>query len=152
MIREAHGNLLAADADALVNTVNTAGIMGKGIALQFKQAYPANFRAYEAACRRGEVTSGRMFTWETGQMGSPRFIVNFPTKRHWRDGSRIGDIRDGLHDLAGFIGERGVTSVAIPPLGCGLGGLRWEDVRPLIVAALGDLDADVVLYPPVPGN
>ena len=146
VIREAHGNLLASGADALVNTVNTAGVMGKGIALQFKQAYPGNFRAYAAACRRGDIVPGRMFVWETGQMGSPRFIVNFPTKRHWRDGSRIGDIRDGLLDLAKVIGEYGVTSIAIPPLGCGLGGLRWEDVQPLIVAALGDLDAEIMLY------
>jgi O-acetyl-ADP-ribose deacetylase (regulator of RNase III) len=148
VIREAHGNLLAADAHALVNTVNTVGVMGKGIALQFKQAYPDNFRAYEAACRRGEVQVGRMFVWQSGQLGSPRFIVNFPTKRHWRESSRIEDIRDGLRDLAKFIGDRGVTSIAIPALGCGNGGLRREDVRPLIVAALEDLDADILLYPP----
>lgn len=148
MIREDHGNLLTADADALVNTVNTVGVMGKGIALQFKQAYPDNFRAYAEACRRGEVTPGRMFAVETGQMGSPRFIVNFPTKRHWRQGSRIEDIRDGLRDLAKFIEDHHITSIAIPPLGCGNGGLRWEDVRPLIVAALECLDAEILLYPP----
>lgn len=147
-IREARRDLLASGADALVNTVNTVGVMGKGIALQFKQAYPGNFRAYAEACRRGQVIPGHMFVWHTGQMGSPRFIVNFPTKRHWRDGSRIEDIRDGLLDLAKFIGDHGVTSIAIPPLGCGLGGLRWEDVRPLIVAALEHVDAEIVLYPP----
>ena len=87
MLSEGEGNLLDADVDALVNTVNTVGVMGKGIALQFKQAYPGNFRAYEAACRRGEVQLGKIFTYETGLLGNPRFVINFPTKEHWRAGS-----------------------------------------------------------------
>lgn len=148
MIRETRGDLLAADADALVNTVNTVGVAGKGIALQFRHAYPENFRAYAKAAKSGQVTPGRMFVWETGQMGAPRFIVNFPTKRHWREGSRPGDIRMGLRDLAAFIEQRGVTSIAIPPLGCGNGGLRWDDVRPMIVSSLGHLDAVIMLYAP----
>src|SRR3954463_12971649 len=96
MISDEQGSLLDAAADALVNTVNTVGIMGKGIALQFKQAYPANFRAYEAACRRGEVRLGSMFTVETGLLDAPRYIINFPTKGHWRARSRLNDIKDGL--------------------------------------------------------
>jgi len=149
MLSEAEGNLLDAAADAVVNTVNTVGVMGKGIALQFKQAYPANFRAYEAACRRGEVQLGRMFVFETGLLGQPRFIINFPTKKHWRARSRLSDIKAGLADLHRVIREHEIRSIAIPPLGCGNGGLDWRDVRPLIAGALGDLaDVQVMLYPP----
>jgi O-acetyl-ADP-ribose deacetylase (regulator of RNase III) len=148
MIHEERGNLLGADADALVNTVNTVGVAGKGIALQFRQAYPDNFRAYAQAAKRGEVVPGRMFTWETGQLGRPRFIVNFPTKRHWRGNSRLEDIRDGLQELVHVIKVRNINSIAVPPLGCGNGGLDWNDVRTLIFDALGSLDIDVLLYPP----
>jgi O-acetyl-ADP-ribose deacetylase (regulator of RNase III) len=149
MIVETEGNLLDAVADALVNTVNTVGVMGKGIALQFKQAFPDNYRAYEAACRRGEVEIGRMFVTETGLLGEPRLVINFPTKRHWRSRSRIGDIEAGLEDLRRVISNYAIKSVAVPPLGCGNGGLNWRDVRPLITAALGDLrDVEVMVYPP----
>lgn len=148
MIREERGNLLAADADALVNTVNTVGVAGKGIALQFRQAYPDNFRAYERAARRGDVTPGRMFVWETGQLGPPHYIINFPTKRHWRGRSRLEDIRAGLQDLVQCIENYQIKSIAVPPLGCGNGGLNWTDVRKIIVAALQPLDVDVRLYPP----
>jgi O-acetyl-ADP-ribose deacetylase (regulator of RNase III) len=149
MLREVEGNLLDAPVDAVVNTVNTVGVMGKGIALQFKQAYPANFRVYEAACRRGEVQLGRMFVVETGQLGQPRFIVNFPTKKHWRGQSRLSYIKSGLADLRRVISDYGISSIAVPPLGCGNGGLHWRDVRPLIVEALGDLPGvEVVVFPP----
>lgn len=149
MLTEEHGNLLEAPADALVNTVNTVGIMGKGLALQFKQAYPGNTRAYEAACRRGEVHLGKMFTYETGQLDSPRFIVNFPTKGHWRSRSKLSDIKAGLDELRDVIRERRIESIAVPPLGCGNGGLHWRDVRPLIVESLADLpDVRVMVYPP----
>jgi O-acetyl-ADP-ribose deacetylase (regulator of RNase III) len=149
MLREEEGNLLDADADALINTVNTVGVMGKGIALQFKQAYPGNFQAYEAACRHGEVRLGKMFTYETGLLGKPRLIINFPTKGHWRARSRLSDIKAGLVDLRQVIGERAIESIAVPPLGCGNGGLDWFDVRPLIQAALGDLPGvRVLVYPP----
>lgn len=123
MLREAEGNLLDASVDALVNTVNTVGVMGKGIALQFKQAYPGNFRAYEAACRRGEIQLGRMFVFETGLLGQPRLIIDFPTKKHWRARSKLRDIRAGLADLRRVISEYEITSIAVPPLGCGNGGL-----------------------------
>lgn len=149
MLSEEEGNLLDADAEALVNTVNTVGIMGKGIALQFKQAYPGNFRAYQAACRRGEVQLGRMFTYETGLLGNPHFVINFPTKAHWRARARLGDIETGLADLRHVVRDRKIRSIAVPPLGCGNGGLDWREVRPLIDAALGELpDVHVMVYPP----
>lgn len=143
------GNLLDSNAEALVNTVNTVGIMGKGIALQFKRAYPENFRHYSAACRSGEVAIGRVLVHETNSIDNPRFILNFPTKQHWRSQSKIVDIATGLEDLKRVISEYNISSVAVPPLGCGNGGLAWEDVRPLIESALGDLpDVDVFIYPP----
>jgi O-acetyl-ADP-ribose deacetylase (regulator of RNase III) len=149
MVSEEQGNLLEATADALVNTVNTVGVMGKGIALQFKQAYPANFRAYEAACRRGEVRLGSMFTYETGLLDGPRYIINFPTKGHWRARSKLSDIKVGLADLREVIHDRDIRSIAIPPLGCGNGGLDWRDVRPLIIEALGDLPGvHIMVFPP----
>ncbi len=149
MLREAEGNLLDAVADALVNTVNTVGIMGKGIALQFKQAYPDNFRKYEAACRRNEVQLGKMFVFETGLLAKPHYIINFPTKGHWRARSKLNDIRSGLADLRHVILDYDIKSIAVPPLGCGNGGLKWSDVQPLIAEALGDLeDVDVRVYSP----
>jgi len=148
MIHEEHGNLLEANADALVNTVNTVGVAGKGIALQFRQAFPDNFRAYEKAAKRGQVTPGRMFVWETGLLEPPHLIINFPTKRHWRGKSRMDDIHTGLQDLVRCIAEYSITSIALPPLGCGNGGLRWSEVRKAIVAALEPLDVEVLLYPP----
>jgi O-acetyl-ADP-ribose deacetylase (regulator of RNase III) len=142
------GDLFTAGTDALVNTVNCVGIMGRGVALQFKKAYPANFRAYEAACKVGDVQPGRMFVFETGKF-APRFIINFPTKRHWRGKSRIEDIESGLKALAQEIKVRGIRSVALPPLGSGLGGLDWNEVRPRIEAALrGIPDLQVVIYEP----
>jgi O-acetyl-ADP-ribose deacetylase (regulator of RNase III) len=130
-----NGNLLEVDAEALVNTVNCEGFMGKGIALQFKKAFPANNAAYEKACRRGDVRPGRMFVFETGSMMNPRFIINFPTKRRWRDQSRLTDIDSGLIALIDDVRRLGVSSIAVPPLGCGLGGLNWRDVRPRIEKA-----------------
>src|SRR5665811_1493750 len=132
-VKEAKGNLLKADAEALVNTVNTVGVMGKGIALQFKKAYPDNFRAYEAACRNGEVRLGEVFVYSTGKLTeNPRFILNFPTKEHWRSEARLVDIESGLQDLVEKVVQFRIGSIAIPPLGCGLGGLRWAEVEPLI--------------------
>lgn len=149
MIREAHGNLLAADADALVNTVNTVGVMGKGIALQFKRAYPAMFKAYERAAKKGEVRLGRMDVHPTGKLSGPRFIINFPTKNHWRARSRLEDIRLGLVDLVRVVDALGIKSIALPPLGCGNGGLDWRVVEPLIVAAFEQLpDVEAFVYPP----
>ena len=149
MIRFTSGDILAEDAEALVNTVNCVGVMGRGIALQFKKAFPDNYRVYADACRRGEVQPGLMFVFETGALTNPRFIINFPTKRHWRGNSRIEDIDAGLKDLATVIRERGIRSIAVPPLGSGLGGLEWSDVRPRIEKALhGFNNLDVVVFEP----
>ncbi|WP_068057407.1 type II toxin-antitoxin system antitoxin DNA ADP-ribosyl glycohydrolase DarG [Nocardia xishanensis] len=150
MIREEHGNLLRADADALVNTVNTVGVMGKGIALQFRRAYPDMFHAYECAAKAGRIRIGEIFVWETGALSGPRFILNFPTKRHWRSPSKLPDIEAGLKDLVTVIRTYQIRSIAIPPLGCGNGGLSWHDVAPLIWTALEPTAADteIRVYPP----
>lgn len=151
MISERHGNLLEAETDALVNTVNTVGVMGKGVALQFKRAYPANFKAYKRACDLGQVELGRMFVWDAGELDGrkPRFVINFPTKQHWKSRSRLSDIKAGLEDLIRVIDERSIRTIALPPLGCGHGGLRWSDVKPLILEAFaGRPDVEVILFPP----
>jgi O-acetyl-ADP-ribose deacetylase (regulator of RNase III) len=149
MIKFTTGDILAADVEALVNSVNCVGIMGRGIALQFKNAFPKNFKAYEAACARDAVQPGRMFIFETGTMTNPKYIINFPTKRHWRGKSRMEDIEAGLKALVAEIETRRIRSLAIPPLGSGLGGLHWPDVRARIEAALRDLkDVDVLVYEP----
>ncbi|HKI02752.1 MAG TPA: macro domain-containing protein [Thermoanaerobaculia bacterium] len=149
MIRFLQGDILKAEAEALVNTVNCVGVMGRGIALQFKNVFPANFRAYEAACKRREVQPGRMFVFDTGELTWPRYIINFPTKRHWRGKSRIEDIQVGLAALVTEIRARNIRSIAIPPLGSGLGGLDWAEVRPLIELALTALpEVEAVVFEP----
>lgn len=150
MIREEQGNLLDAEVEAIVNTVNTVGVMGKGIALQFKQAFPANYRAYQKACKEGRVKLGEMFIYDTHRLGLPRYIINFPTKGHWRSRSRIRDIDQGLDSLVGVVQKYDITSIAIPALGCGNGGLDWAEVKPLIEKAFSALpDVEVILFPPV---
>ncbi|MCY4541451.1 MAG: macro domain-containing protein [Rhodobacteraceae bacterium] len=150
MLEYKTGNILAEDAEALVNAVNCVGVMGRGVALQFKSAFPTNFQAYEHACKREEVRPGRMFVFETGQMINPRYIVNFPTKRHWRDKSRMEDIESGLFDLRRVIQERNIGSIAVPPLGSGLGGLDWHEVRSRIEEALRDFDdVSVIVFEPL---
>lgn len=148
MIRHTQGNLLDADCAALVNAVNTVGVMGKGIALQFRQRFGDNYRRYAAACRAGEVRTGRMFVTESNELMGPRWIVNFPTKQHWRDPSRLEWIVEGLQDLRRFIVANAVGSIALPALGAGNGGLDWPVVREQIALALSDLDAEVVVYEP----
>ena len=149
MLTFRHGDILGSDTDAVVNTVNCVGIMGRGIALQFKEAYPDNFKAYAAACERHEVQPGRMFVFETGRLGRPRFIINFPTKRHWRGKSRIEDIEAGLLALVGEVRARQIGSISIPPLGSGLGGLPWPRVKALVERAAAELpDVDVFVYEP----
>ena len=146
MIELTQGNLLEASAEALVNTVNTAGIMGKGIALQFKQAYPQMFRAYERGCKAGEVKLGKVQVFDLGGLvGGPRWIINFPTKGHWRAGSRMADIETGLQDLVATIKRLHIRSIAVPPLGCGNGGLDWNEVRPRIESAFAELPGVRVL-------
>lgn len=151
MIREEHGNLLRADTEALVNTVNTVGVMGKGIALQFKRAFPENYKAYKKACDAGQVELGRMFVWDAGAFAAdgPRYVINFPTKKHWKSKSRLDDIAAGLDDLVAVVGKLGIKSIAVPPLGCGHGGLQWRDVHPMILEAFEDLqDVEVQVFPP----
>jgi O-acetyl-ADP-ribose deacetylase (regulator of RNase III) len=149
MIRFERGDVLAAPAEALVNTVNCVGVMGRGVALQFKNTFPANFKAYAAACKRGEVEPGRMLVFDTGQLTLPRYIINFPTKRHWRGKSRIEDIRAGLDALVEEVRSRDIRSIALPPLGAGLGGLDWSQVRPLIQKAMARIpDVEVQVFEP----
>lgn len=146
-IERGEGNLLAADVDALVNTVNTEGVMGKGLALQFRKAFPENFTSYERACKEGQVEVGRMHVVQ--RLASPRFIVNFPTKKHWRQPSKLEYVRDGLRDLVARVRALGIESIAVPPLGCGNGGLDWSAVKPLIVDAFAKVpDVRVLLFEP----
>lgn len=148
MIRYVTGNLLEAHTEALVNTVNTVGVMGKGIALQFKEDFPDNYKAYQSAVKRGEVRIGSMFVTKAGNLNGLHYIVNFPTKEHWRNPSRIEYVEKGLIALRKTIQELSIKSIAVPPLGCGNGGLNWNDVRPLIEQYLGDLPVEVIVYEP----
>ena len=148
MIKDMSGDLLEAPCEALVNPVNTAGPMGKGLALQFKRRFPENYRAFHEACMQGKVRPGEMFTFRLAGK-SPRLIVNFPTKRHWRSRARMEDIVSGLANLACVIREHEIRSIAVPALGCGLGGLDWQEVRTKIVEALSPLDQlQAMLYGP----
>ena len=143
------GDLLEQRVDAIVNTVNTVGVMGKGIALQFKRKWPANAKAYEVACKRNDVIPGKMFVFDNGGLVEPKFIINFPTKRHWRQPSKMSDIDAGLIDLIAQVKHLRIRSIAIPPLGCGNGGLEWTEVRPRIEAAFKELpNVEVRLFAP----
>ena len=149
MIEATQGNILEADAEALVNTVNCVGVMGKGIALQFKLAFPENARAYERVCRRGEMRPGDVFVFETGALTNPKYILNFPSKQHWRSRSRLSDIEAGLQDLVQIVKRLGIRSIAVPPLGCGNGGLEWDQVRPRIQASFASVpEVRVLLFAP----
>lgn len=149
MIERTKGDVLQADTEALVNTVNCVGIMGRGVALQFKKAYPENYKAYRAVCDRHELVPGMMLVYELGRLTNPRFIINFPTKRDWRGKSQLADIESGLRALIDEVRRRGIRSIAIPPLGSGLGGLEWSDVRPRIEGAFAALPSvQVLLYEP----
>lgn len=148
MITFTTGNILHADVEAIINTVNCVGVMGRGIALQFKKAYPENFLAYKKACDLHEVVPGKMFVFETNQNINPKYIINFPTKRHWKGNSKIEDINIGLVALAKEIKDRNIKSIAIPPLGSGLGGLDWNVVKKLIIEALANIDSNIYIYDP----
>jgi O-acetyl-ADP-ribose deacetylase (regulator of RNase III) len=149
MIKLTNGNILKAEAEALVNTVNCVGVMGRGIALQFKKAFPENYKLYEVACSREEVKPGSMFIHDTGNFINPRYIINFPTKRHWKGKSKMEDIDSGLTALVAEVENRGIKSIAIPPLGCGLGGLAWAEVLPRIQKAFSALpEVEVLIYEP----
>jgi len=150
MIKLMAGDIVKADVEALVNTVNCVGIMGRGIALQFRKAFPDNYRAYKSACDRKELRPGVMFVHDLGRLTNPRYIINFPTKRHWKGKSRMEDIEAGLKTLCEAIREKNIRSIAIPPLGSGLGGLDWQDVRPRIEEAMSALDdVSILLFQPM---
>lgn len=149
MITFKTGDIFEENVQAIVNTVNCVGVMGRGIALQFKKRYSDNFKAYKRACKQGEVKPGLMHIFDNGFLLQPRYIINFPTKRHWRGASRIEDIYSGLTDLARQIEKLNITSIAIPPLGCGLGGLNWVDVRNIIIRTLSELpDVEIIVFEP----
>jgi O-acetyl-ADP-ribose deacetylase (regulator of RNase III) len=135
MIEHKTGNLLATDSEALINTVNTVGVMGKGIALQFKKAFPENYETYKKACDNKEVVPGHMFIVNRNSLTNPHYIINFPTKRHWKGKSKIEDVANGLVSLVEDVKRLGIKTVAVPPLGCGLGGLPWDQVYPLMKQA-----------------
>lgn len=145
------GNIFQSNAAALVNPVNCAGVMGKGLALHFKRAFPDNFKAYKAACAAQQVRLGEVWIYDLPAEATPtRCIINFPTKKHWRSKSKLPDVEAGLHDLAEQLTARKVPSVAVPPLGCGLGGLAWADVRARIVHHLDPLEGvEVTVYEPL---
>lgn len=151
MISYRTGNLLDAKVEAIVNTVNTVGVMGKGIALMFKEAFPENFRLYELACKKEEVKIGHMFVTENVALEGSRWIINFPSKKHWRQPSKLEWIVEGLQDLRHVIEDKGIRSIALPPIGCGNGGLDWSDVRPKIEDALATLDnVEIEVFEPTP--
>lgn len=151
MVKLEQGNLLEADAEALVNTVNTVGVMGKGIALMFKEHFPENFREYAAACKIGNVRLGEMFVTKNPNLIGPKWIVNFPTKDHWRSRTRLEWIEMGMKSLVQVIEDRQIASIAVPPLGCGNGGLNWRDVKPVIVSALAEVEGlKATVYEPTP--
>lgn len=149
MIEITQGDILKANAEALVNTVNCAGVMGRGIALQFRKAFPGNFKAYKAFCDREELKPGKVFIYDLNRLENPRYVINFPTKRHWKGKSRLEYIESGLVSLVEEVRKKHIRSVAVPPLGCGLGGLQWGEVRSRIEEAFGDLlEVRVLLFEP----
>ena len=151
MIEFKQGDLFQDNAQALVNPVNCVGVMGKGIALQFKQKFPDNFKEYNRACRQSRVRPGRMFVFNTYRPQAHRYIINFPTKRHWREPSRIPDIEAGTADLAREIRDRKIKSIAIPALGSGLGCLDWKSVQAILESGLQDLEnVRITIYKPMP--
>lgn len=151
MIEYKTGNIFDSNVQALVNTVNCVGVMGRGLALQFKNKFPDNFKAYEKACQQQQVQPGKMFVFNTQQLISPQYLINFPTKRHWRGKSKIEDIEAGLDDLVNVLQQYHIESVAIPPLGAGLGGLDWQKVKYLIESKLLPLtDTRILVFEPLP--
>lgn len=149
MIEYKKGDILKEETEAVVNTVNTKGVMGKGIALQFKERFPENYKQYKKACEAGTVETGKVFVSESGLLLNPRYIINFPTKEHWKNPSKMEYIYEGLNDLVRVIREKDIRSIAIPPLGCGNGGLDWNEVKPAIEQALSAIpNINVILFEP----
>ncbi len=149
MIEFKTGNIFSEETEAIVNTVNCVGVMGRGIALQFKKMFPQNFKEYRKACEKGKVQPGMMFVHKTGTIVNPKYIINFPTKRHWKGKSKIEDIDAGLDDLIRVLGELNIKSITLPPLGSGLGGLDWKRVKKVILEKLGRLKKiNIIVYEP----
>lgn len=148
MIHYITGNLLESDAEALVNTVNTVGVMGKGIALQFKNAFPNNYKKYSEACKNKELNVGQLLVTEENVLSGKKTIINFPTKTHWRLPSEYKYIEAGLVELVKVIKEKNIKSIAIPPLGAGNGGLDWNKVKPILEKYLSQTEAEVLIYEP----
>lgn len=147
MIHYTQGDILQAKVDVLVNPVNCVGVMGKGLALQFKHAYPANYDSYRQACELLALKPGTVHVSKTGTQ-DPKWIINFPTKRHWKDLSRLEDIETGLMSMKMILSKLDVKSIAIPALGAGLGGLSWSVVRAKIESALEDSNLEIHIYEP----
>ncbi|MDB5153874.1 MAG: hypothetical protein JWR54_2625 [Mucilaginibacter sp.] len=149
MIRYITGNIMDSSAEALVNTVNTVGVMGKGIALQFKQAFPHNFEVYKNACMNGQLTTGKILAVKDSDllMGE-RLIINFPTKQHWKFSSKYEFVESGLIALGAYLKDNPVKSLAMPALGCGNGGLEWNEVKPMIEQHLAKFDMAIWVYEP----
>lgn len=148
MIHYLTGNIFDSEATALVNTVNLVGVMGKGIALQFKNQFPLNFKRYQDACKNQEIGIGQLFVTKESSILGEKIIINFPTKIHWRTSSEYSYIEEGLADLKRVIKEYQITSIALPPLGAGNGGLNWEKVKQLINKELSNLDITIYVYEP----
>lgn len=148
MIQYVEGNILESDAMALVNTVNLVGVMGKGIALQFKKQFPINFKLYKKACEENTIGIGKLLVTKEQTVFGEKIIINFPTKKDWRKSSEYSYIEDGLDDLIRIIGEYHIKSVANPPLGAGNGGLHWEIVKKIIEGKLSSLPIDIIVYEP----
>jgi O-acetyl-ADP-ribose deacetylase (regulator of RNase III) len=149
MIQYITGNILESSAQAIINTVNTDGIMGKGIALQFKNSFPNNYKAYKDACKNDTIDIGKLFVFREGNLTiGEKTIINFPTKKSWRKPSEYSYIEKGLDDLISIVNAHNITSIGIPPLGAGNGGLEWEQVKKIIEQKLNHLNIDIYIYEP----
>ncbi len=149
MIHYIKGNLFESEAEALVNTVNTVGVMGKGIALQFKNMFPSNFKIYSNACKNKELKVGQLLvTEEATLLAGEKIIINFPTKTNWRLPSEYKYIEDGLVKLTTVIKEKNIKSIAIPPLGTGNGGLNWNKVKQILENHLSNVNCEIFIYEP----
>lgn len=142
------GNMFDCEAEAIVNTVNTVGVMGKGVALQFKERFPVNYSLYQSACKKGEIQIGKMFITSTNSLMNPKWIINFPTKKHWMHKSSYAYIEQGLDHLLEQVNALNIQSIAIPPLGAGQGGLEWNKVKQIIINKLGSLNIDITIFEP----
>ncbi|MCR8560314.1 macro domain-containing protein [Mucilaginibacter sp. BJC16-A38] len=149
MIRFTKGNLLESGAEALVNTVNTVGVMGKGIALQFKHAFPFNYKKYREACKKGELVTGKLLVVkDSSLLTGEKTIINFPTKRDWRNPAKNEYIASGLIELLSYLKQSKLNSIALPALGCGNGGLDWQVIKPMLTGILSELTIEIIVYEP----